>query len=123
MRGCQGSLRTAPLHEAIASATAAALSDPRHAPLADDERRRARVRATLLGALVPCEPMEAAPGRHGLYVELGARRGLLLPEHWGHYGHDAARFVEGVARKAGIDAPEASRARWWRFEAVSAEAP
>jgi len=43
-------------------------------------------------------------GTHGLLIEQGARRGLLLPQVATEYGWDRHAFLEAVARKAGLPA-------------------
>jgi uncharacterized protein (TIGR00296 family) len=43
-------------------------------------------------------------GRHGLIVEQGARRGLLLPQVATEYGWDAQTFVSHTCLKAALPA-------------------
>jgi len=40
------------------------------------------------------------PGRHGVYLEAGAARGLLLPQVAAHRGWSAVQFLEAVSQKA-----------------------
>ena len=61
---------------------------------------------------------EIEVGRHGLIVERGYRRGLLLPQVATEHGWDAEQFIEHTCVKAGL-APDAWRhgARISVFEA------
>ena len=64
-------------------------------------------------------PEEIEIGRHGLILEVGARRGLLLPQVATEWGFDAERFLDEVSRKAGLS-PGAWRrpeAKLWTFQA------
>ena len=57
-------------------------------------------------------------GRHGLIIEQGSRRGLLLPQVPTEHGWDRATFVAQTCLKAGLS-PDAWRrgARMFVFEA------
>jgi AMMECR1 domain-containing protein len=64
-------------------------------------------------------PGDIEVGRDGLILELGGRRGLLLPQVAEEWGLDAERFLAEVSRKAGL-APDAWRdpdALLWAFGA------
>ncbi len=122
LRGCIGYIeRDRPLVEVIARcAAAAATDDPRFAPLMADELARVRVEISVLGPLERfTDPREVEVGRHGLVVQVGPRRGLLLPQvaiewHW-----DRPTFLAQTCLKAGL-APDAWRtgAELYRFEAL-----
>jgi len=102
--GCLG-LVTAetPLAEAIPNLTLeAALDDPRFA-------RRARVPDGLNIEISVLTPMKRIPdwrsfqiGRHGAYLESGARSGLLLPQVAAHGAFTQTSFLETLSRKAGL---------------------
>jgi uncharacterized protein len=105
------------------AAVAAALEDPRFHPVSSGELRRLVAEVSLLG------PFEAVPlagrpgsievGRHGLTVEAGRARGLLLPQVATEQRWDRSQFLDGTCEKAGLppDAWRAPTTRVFRFEA------
>jgi AMMECR1 domain-containing protein len=102
LRGCIGTLQChRPLPEEVRRvAISAAREDPRF-------------------PLEPIDPLDPAAfeiGRHGLVVEQGHRRGLLLPQVATERGWDREEFLSQTSVKAGL-APEAWRhgARVYRF--------
>jgi AmmeMemoRadiSam system protein A len=117
LRGCIGSIepRERTLRTEIArSAVAAAFSDPRFPPLTSGEIDNLDITVYILGEpeLVTDES-ELDPGRYGVIVEGGVRRGLLLP---GIPQIDSVATQLAIARqKAGL-AP-AAPARIYRFTA------
>ena len=66
----------------------------------------------------PLDPDSIVVGRHGLVVEQGWRRGLLLPQVAPEWGWDREQFLAHTCRKAGLP-PDAWRrgADVYRFEA------
>ena len=122
LRGCIGTLSpTGDLTRCVSEyALRAALEDPRFAPLSQDELPRSMIEISVLSAPRAIDgPTEIEIGRDGLILELRGRRGLLLPQVAEEWGFDAERFLDEVARKAGL-APEAWRdadARLWAFGA------
>ena len=57
-------------------------------------------------------------GRHGLVVERGWHRGLLLPQVATDWGWDRERFLAETCRKAGLPRDAWKHgATLWRFEA------
>ena len=127
LRGCVGRVAPErPLDETVRDAArAAAAEDPRFAPLRPAELARVVIEVSVLGALEPCAGPEAlAVGRHGVLVEQGGRRGLLLPRVAVEQGWSAPTLVSQACAKAGLR-PDAWRrgATLFRFEAeVFAEA-
>lgn len=121
LRGCVGYVEPLhPLHETIArAALAAALSDGRFEPVRRDELDGLRLDISVLGPTYPIDAARVEVGRHGLIVEQGARRGLLLPQVAPEWGWDAPTFVEQTCRKAGLprDAWRLPDARLLAFEA------
>ena len=121
LRGCLGRLETdRPLGEVVAHLAAVVSdSDPRFPPLAEAELTRVDIE---ISALTPeCEVADVATivvGRHGLIVELGHKRGLLLPQVATEYAWDRDTFLDHTCIKAGL-APGAWRsgARIFTFEA------
>jgi AmmeMemoRadiSam system protein A len=124
LRGCIGSLDTErPVTEIVRqSAAAAAAEDPRFPPVAPDEVGALDIEVSVLGALEPLDPVDPAGveiGRHGLVVEEGLHRGLLLPQVATEWGWDATTFLSQACAKAGLPTDAWRRgARVFRFEAV-----
>lgn len=122
LRGCIGTLApTGDLTRCVSEyALRAALEDPRFAPLEEEELPRCAIEISVLSAPREIEgPEDIEIGRDGLILELGGRRGLLLPQVAEEWGFDAVRFLAEVSRKAGL-APDAwrdARARLWAFGA------
>ena len=124
LRGCIGTLECRrPLAEEVARvAVSAALEDPRFTPLTAAELDGLAVEVSVLGPLEPIDPRDPAPfeiGRHGLVVEAGRRRGLLLPQVATEWGWDRQAFLAQTCVKAGLPA-DAWRhgAQVYRFEAM-----
>ena len=105
LRGCLGRLQPrGPLSETIVDlAAAVADSDPRFQPVRADELRSLHVEVSVLGREREIRgPEEVEIGRHGVIVELGAARGLLLPQVAVEYAWDNLTFVEQACLKAGL---------------------
>ena len=121
LRGCVGQVEvTTSLVETVREvAMAAATEDPRFDPVRDDELASVVVEVSVLGPLESCAgPDDVEAGRHGLVVEDGARRGLLLPQVALEFGWDRDVFIANTCAKAGLR-PDAWRrgATLFRFEA------
>lgn len=121
LRGCIGHIEAnEPLGRVVARcAVAACSSDPRFAPVTAAELGEIDVEISLLGPLEPIAgPDEIEIGRHGLVVERGWQRGLLLPQVATEWKWDAATFVAETCHKAGLprDAWQHG-ATLWRFDA------
>lgn len=123
LRGCIGTLECRlPLAEEIARvAVSAAMEDPRFAPVAPAELEGLDVEVSVLGPLEPIDPADPAAveiGRHGLVVEQGDRRGLLLPQVATERGWDREQFLAQTCAKAGLPADCWRRgAKVYRFAA------
>ena len=123
LRGCIGHIESDDsLTRAVAQCAVAACSaDPRFAAVAPAELHELEIELSLLGPLEPAAgPADVEVGRHGLLVEMGPQRGLLLPQVATEWHWDAAMFLAQTCRKAGL--PEDSWKRGtdvkvWRFEA------
>jgi AmmeMemoRadiSam system protein A len=104
LHGCIGVIEPKePLGESIVRcATGAAVEDPRFHAMDPDELLRLEVEVSLLSPLQSIRPEEIEIGKHGLLVEQGLRRGLLLPqvavEH--HLGRE--QFLKETCYKAGL---------------------
>jgi AmmeMemoRadiSam system protein A len=122
LRGCIGQiLPDAPLAEVVAyCAKAAALSDPRFAPLGSDELPEIEIEISVLSEPDDIKPSEIDPGRHGLIVTSGAQRGLLLPQVAREYGWPAQRFLEETCVKGGMKS-DAWKSDSTRIQAFTAE--
>ncbi len=122
LRGCIGHVvGTVPLWQSVRdNAVNAALRDPRFAPVAAAELPSLAIE---ISALTPLRPATSAAevevGRHGLMVERGPCRGLLLPQVATEWGWDRDAFLAHTCRKAGLpgDAWRSPDARLWLFEA------
>ena len=65
------------------------------------------VEVSILGPLeetIPRDPGAIEIGRHGLVVEQGRRRGLLLPQVATEWGWDREAFLAHTCAKAGLPA-------------------
>lgn len=123
LRGCLGTLecRDELAAEVARCAADAATEDPRFPPVAADELPELAIEVSVLGPLEPIDP--AAPdavaiGHHGLLVEQGRRRGLLLPQVATEWGWTVEQFLRQTCVKAGLP-PDAWKhgARVYRFDA------
>lgn len=128
LRGCIGHLEAdQPLSVSVARCAVAACSeDPRFPAVAASELPEIQVEISVLGPMEPAAgPADVEIGRHGVLIEMGRQRGLLLPQVATERNWDAAAFLSQTCRKAGL-APDKWRhgAKVWRFEAdVFGEAP
>jgi len=121
LRGCIGHIEAnEPLLVVLQRCAIAACSaDPRFPAVTAAELKELDIELSLLG---PLEPISGAAdievGRHGLVVEQGWNRGLLLPQVATEWGWDAETFLAHTCHKAGLprDAWKGA-ARIWRFEA------
>ncbi len=104
LRGCigiiEGNLR---LGENLARCAAdAALHDPRFTPLRPEELNGLEIEISLLSPIHPIRPEEVEIGRHGLLVERGIRRGLLLPQVATEHRLGREQFLAETCVKAGL---------------------
>jgi uncharacterized protein len=105
LRGCIGYLEAMkPLLAAVQDmAVAAAFSDPRFPPLRQEEVADLEVEISVLSPMRQIKNIEEIQvGRHGLYLEQGPRRGLLLPQVATEYGWDRLTFLQQTCAKAGL---------------------
>lgn len=124
LRGCIGSVEALrPLAEDVESnAVAALLRDPRFPPATPRDFLRYSVEVSVLTAPERIAgPADVTIGVHGLIVEKGRRRGLLLPQVAVEWKWDAETFFSQCCLKAGL--PEDGWKRndpafvAWRFAA------
>jgi uncharacterized protein len=105
LRGCIGHVEAnEPLHAVVARcAVAAAATDPRFPPVSGAELSGLDIEISILGPLEPVPHIsEVEIGRHGLVVEQGWHRGLLLPQVATEWGWDAPSFAAHTCIKAGL---------------------
>ena len=121
LRGCIGHIEAnEPLGVVVPRCAAAACStDPRFPAVTAAELAAVEIGLSLLG---PLEPIAGAAdvetGRHGLVVEQGWSRGLLLPQVATEWGWDAETFLAHTCHKAGLARDAWKKgARIWRFQA------
>ncbi len=110
LNGCIGALDTGePLgHAVVRLAVAAAFEDPRLPALRPHDRAHLAIEVSLLSPRSPIparshDELAAAlhPGRDGLVVQSGYRRGLFLPDVWDQLPHPLD-FLAHLWRKAGL---------------------
>jgi AmmeMemoRadiSam system protein A len=124
LRGCIGTLQCArPLPEEVRRvAVSAAREDPRFSPLTASELDGLEIEVSVLGPLEAIDPADPAAfeiGRHGLVVEQGYRRGLLLPQVATEWGWDREQFLSHTCVKAGLASDAWRRgATVYRFGAI-----
>jgi AmmeMemoRadiSam system protein A len=121
LRGCIGHIEAdQPLPASVARCAVAACSeDPRFPAVSASELRQLQLEISVLGPMEPVAgPADVEIGRHGLLIEMGRQRGLLLPQVATEREWDAATFLSQTCRKAGL-APDSWRhgADVWRFQA------
>jgi hypothetical protein len=122
LRGCLGTLenRAGLAREVARCAADSAREDPRFPPVGVEELSEISIEISVLGPLEEIEPTPDAfeIGRHGLVIEAGRRRGLLLPQVATEWGWTAEQFLRQTCLKAGLP-PDAWRdgAGLYRFTA------
>jgi AmmeMemoRadiSam system protein A len=105
LRGCIGYIESVrPLAEVVCEAARkAALEDPRFPPLTPSEFEQITLEISILSPLqLVTDIEEVQVGAHGLVLELGSRRGLLLPQVALEYQWDREAFLDATAKKAGL---------------------
>jgi len=116
LRGCIGTIQPHQPNvalEVIQNAISASTQDPRFPPVRSGELADLEISVDILQPAEPVESMaQLDPGRYGVIVQSGGRRGLLLPDL---EGVDTAEYqVEIARRKAGIGPHEP--VQLYRFE-------
>ena len=105
LRGCVGQIEgRGSLGETVRQvAAAAATEDPRFPPVRVEELQQIVIEISVLGPLEPCSgPQAIEIGRHGLVIDDGPQRELLLPQVAVERGWDAHTFVSRTCVKAGL---------------------
>ncbi len=122
LRGCIGTFRRAPLEVMVQEAAiSAAFQDPRFPPVTPEELPDLTYEISILSPLEPVASLEEIQvGQHGLVVERGWHRGLLLPQVAEEWHWDRETFLQQTCLKAGLP-PDCYRdpaTRIYRFEAL-----
>ncbi len=106
LRGCIGNFTSnEPLYKNVAKmARAAAFSDPRFGPLRFDELPAIDIEISVLSPLREITDVnEIEVGRHGIFIEKGYARGVLLPQVATENNFDRRTFLEHTCMKAGLE--------------------
>jgi AmmeMemoRadiSam system protein A len=121
LRGCIGHIEAdQPLAQSVARcAISAATSDPRFPAVTAAELAALEIELSILGPLEPVSSVDDIEiGRHGLLVEMGWHRGLLLPQVATEWKWDRETFIAQTCHKAGLALDAWKKgATLWRFEA------
>jgi AmmeMemoRadiSam system radical SAM enzyme/AmmeMemoRadiSam system protein B/AmmeMemoRadiSam system protein A len=133
LRSCCGFLTpSVPLYRALDhAAVRAAKDDPRFPPIGADELAQLDMEVWLLWGQTPVSAQgddrlrAVVIGKHGLQIQRGSARGLLLPGVAVEHKFDARMFLEQVCRKAGLprDAWLLDDTQLWTFEGYSIRGP
>jgi AmmeMemoRadiSam system protein A len=105
LRGCIGQISPdLPLTEVVAyCARAAALEDPRFAPMRAEDLAGMEIEISVLSPPEEISRDSIRAGEQGLIVSQGRRRGVLLPHVATEFGWPALRFLEETCVKAGLN--------------------
>lgn len=105
LRGCIGNFQSdLPLFKEVAEmAAASACKDPRFYPLQEDELANIKIDISVLSPLEKIDEIEAIEiGTHGIYLEKGYYRGVLLPQVATEHHWDRETFLKQTCIKAGL---------------------
>ena len=117
LRGCIGTIepaRPSVAEEIISNAISAAVRDPRFLPVEPEELDDLVCSVDVLTPPEECDIGDLDPGRYGVIVDSGSRRGLLLPDL---EGIDSIEEQVGIARRKGGIGPY-EHVKLYRFEVV-----
>lgn len=121
LRGCIGYVEgIKPLRESVKDlALESAFRDPRFYPLSREEFDLIKIEISILYPLEEVKDInEIQVGKHGLLMERGYNRGLLLPQVATEYGWNLEEFLNQTCRKAGMESYCWKRgAKIYKFEA------
>lgn len=104
LRGCIGRLDPAePLTQVVADAAqSAALQDPRFKRMQSSELPLLEIEISVLSPFERIDPQQIEIGKHGLMVQRGALRGLLLPQVAVEHHLNREQFLQETCVKAGL---------------------
>jgi AmmeMemoRadiSam system protein A len=106
LRGCIGFLEaTMPLALVVGEAgVKAALEDPRFPPMSQEELAEAVLEISVLNPMrIVHDISDVRVGEHGVMLEHGPYRGVLLPQVATEFGWNNEEFLDAVSRKAGLN--------------------
>lgn len=84
-------------------AVKSAIRDPRFPPVTAVELPKLHIEISVLSPLMPVVDVnDIELGVHGLVIQSGMKRGLLLPQVPGMFGWTREEFLEAICRKAGM---------------------
>jgi hypothetical protein len=105
LRGCIGHVEAInPIYEAVLENTfSAAFRDPRFPPVQASEVPDISIEISInTPQRLISDVNKIEIGKHGLIIEKGWNRGLLLPQVPVQWGWDRDEFLKGICRKAGL---------------------
>jgi len=105
LRGCIGYPEPVkPLKEAVVDmAISAAVNDPRFFPVESREVGELEIEISVLSPLKKIQSIEEVEvGKHGLVIQRGNQRGLLLPQVASEHHWDRETFLSHTCMKAGL---------------------
>jgi len=104
LRGCLGRLEPRRLSDTVVHLAAVVSdSDPRFERVRPDELQEIEIEISVLTPECDVSSIDDIEvGRHGLIVEQGFHRGLLLPQVAAEQGWDVTTFFEHTCLKAGL---------------------
>lgn len=119
LRGCIGYLQSnQPLFKTVREAAhSAAFGDPRFSPMLEEELTDTSIEVSILS-----EPFELNNydeiilGEHGLILEEGGRKGLLLPQVPIEYKMNKDQYLSALCNKAGL------YSEYWREKQLNLKA-
>ena len=122
LRGCIGNFQSElPIFREVAEmAIASASKDPRFYPMKEEDLDNFSLEISVLSPLAKIEDIEEIViGKHGIYLEKGFYRGVLLPQVAAEHGWDRETFLNQTCVKAGLptDAWSAEDAEIYIFSA------
>jgi AmmeMemoRadiSam system protein A len=122
LRGCIGNITgEKPLRDSVKEiAIESAFRDPRFTPLSKNELEKLKIEISILYPLEEVKDVgEIVPGKHGIVLERGYQKGLLLPQVATENGWGRDEFLNQTCRKAGMENYcWENDAKVYKFEAV-----
>ena len=107
LRGCIGIIESKErlYRNVIEYAVYSATKDPRFSAINEGELKNLNIEISVMGEVKELSNLDDIEiGVHGLIVERGLSRGLLLPQVAQEYGWDRKLFLEQTCLKAGLPA-------------------
>lgn len=107
LRGCIGNFQSElPLFKEVAAmARASAIRDPRFYPMKEEDLDDFSIEISVLSPLKKIDEIEQIViGQHGIYLEKGYYRGVLLPQVATEHHWDRLTFLKQTCLKAGLAA-------------------